>query len=303
MCMPPLNRSESPILCKRRSSHVFDDEEDEHQQRRGSRARSSANSADFSMATGVRVRRQRLTSSSFNGTGSLRDNGSAAALCAHGDRLGGAGGNTGNPSSAAVAGAAGAAGLAVVAAAAVAAGQERAANRAGQSFGMRIMRRSAPNRRGMRRGSARSGGRRGGSMSVAEPSVEDAECASIIKAAIDRVTEHSSRNPSPPPSDVDTSVPTLPTVQRPKMPDLRCITPDTLRNLMDGKYQGTVAHFHIIDCRFDYEFEGGHIRDAIHLKEPHEAISRFFKEPPVPTELPVCLIFHCEFSKNRAPKM
>ena len=72
---------------------------------------------------------------------------------------------------------------------------------------------------------------------------------------------------------------------------------------MAGRFNQSIAGFHIVDCRFDYEYDGGHIRNAIHIAEPHEAISRFFRKTPVEGELPTCLIFHCEFSKNRAPKM
>jgi hypothetical protein len=145
--------------------------------------------------------------------------------------------------------------------------------------------------------------RSGGSISGAGSSVEDAECAAIIKAVMDRVTEYNLRNPSPPPMDVDQSKPVLPTVFRPKTPDIRCITPATLCDLIAGRFNESVSRCHIVDCRFDYEYEGGHIRNAIHVAEPHEAISRFFRETPLEGELPVCLVFHCEFSKNRAPKM
>ena len=120
---------------------------------------------------------------------------------------------------------------------------------------------------------------------------------------MDRVTEYNRHNPSPPPTDIDKSKPVLPSFSQSKSPDIRCITATTLCDLIAGQFKRAVSKFHIIDCRFDYEFEGGHIRDAVHVAEPHEAISRFFRETPREGDLPVCLVFHCEFSRNRAPKM
>ena len=33
--------------------------------------------------------------------------------------------------------------------------------------------------------------------------------------------------------------------------------------LLDGHYDGQIDTFHVIDCRFDYEYNGGHIPGAI----------------------------------------
>ena len=143
----------------------------------------------------------------------------------------------------------------------------------------------------------------GSSISTSDPSAEDTECAAIIKAVKDCVTEYNIRNPSPPPSDVDKREPILPAIMRPINPDIRYITPDTLCSLMTGDFKHAVSGFHIIDCRFDYEYDGGHIRNAINVSEPHDIVSRFFRQVPAEKALRTCLIFHCEFSQNRAPKM
>jgi rhodanese-related sulfurtransferase len=55
----------------------------------------------------------------------------------------------------------------------------------------------------------------------------------------------------------------------------------------------------IIDARFDYEYAGGHIRDAINVRSEAE-MKRLFDEF---SGCSACLIFHCEFSKNRGPTL
>jgi hypothetical protein len=55
----------------------------------------------------------------------------------------------------------------------------------------------------------------------------------------------------------------------------------------------------IIDARFEYEYEGGHIKDAINIKSEAD-MKKLFDEL---SGCSVCLIFHCEFSKNRGPTL
>lgn len=42
--------------------------------------------------------------------------------------------------------------------------------------------------------------------------------------------------------------------------DLHTITPQTLSDLLQGVYNDTVQSFRIIDCRYPYEYTGGHIK-------------------------------------------
>jgi len=35
--------------------------------------------------------------------------------------------------------------------------------------------------------------------------------------------------------------------------------------VLDGEYDDRIEKFVIMDCRFDYEFEGGHIQGAINM--------------------------------------
>ena len=150
----------------------------------------------------------------------------------------------------------------------------------------------------------RSGARSVSNTPRGSPTPEDAECAAIIQAVMHQVSETTRLNPSPPPDDLDIfSGSMLPTVSRPKIPDLKCIEMQTLCSLMDGSWKDTFSKFIVVDCRFHYEYSGGHIRSAVHCPEPKDVITQFFKEPPSMSDHPVCIVFHCEFSKNRAPKM
>ena len=119
-----------------------------------------------------------------------------------------------------------------------------------------------------------------GHSSVADASAEDEECAAIIQAVKDCVTAYNIRNPSPPPSDVDRRESILPVVLKPIDPDIRYITSDTLCDIITGRFNHAYSRVHIIDCRFDYEYKGGHIRNAINISEPNDAIARFFREMP-----------------------
>ena len=67
-----------------------------------------------------------------------------------------------------------------------------------------------------------------------------------------------------------------------------------------------IPNFMIIDCRFDYEFNGGHIEGAVNLSSP-EDLSNFILSSKHRLEqlmkMRTMLIFHCEFSERRAPFM
>lgn len=94
------------------------------------------------------------------------------------------------------------------------------------------------------------------------------------------------------------------------------ISADTLDDLIHGVYDECIESYTIIDCRFDYEHAGGHIPGAINLNT-NEAIEAalldsgsaecLFSKPPAPSRSgdgqnrKRVLVFHCEFSKKRAP--
>ncbi len=47
----------------------------------------------------------------------------------------------------------------------------------------------------------------------------------------------------------------------------------TVRDLVLGQQRGFSKVF-ILDCRFDFEFEGGHIEGAIHANNPQVLVER-----------------------------
>ncbi|EGT57195.1 hypothetical protein CAEBREN_20667 [Caenorhabditis brenneri] len=58
----------------------------------------------------------------------------------------------------------------------------------------------------------------------------------------------------------------------------------------------------LVDCRYPFEFDGGHIKHAINFYD-RETINRlFFDENKTPKHQKIP-IFYCEFSQKRAPKM
>uniref|UniRef100_A0A0B7A1N2 M-phase inducer phosphatase n=1 Tax=Arion vulgaris TaxID=1028688 RepID=A0A0B7A1N2_9EUPU len=94
----------------------------------------------------------------------------------------------------------------------------------------------------------------------------------------------------------------LPTVSG-KHQDLRSITPETLRNLMADEFSDVVEEFHIVDCRYPYEYEGGHIRNAMNIYTREEVVEKYLKVP-LSSKDPnkrIILVFHCEFSSERGP--
>ncbi|KAM5140418.1 uncharacterized protein ACMZJ9_014255 [Mantella aurantiaca] len=87
-----------------------------------------------------------------------------------------------------------------------------------------------------------------------------------------------------------------------KHQDLRYITSYTLAHLLEGRYKDTVEKYYVVDCRYPYEYAGGHIKGAWNFyKEEH--ISEYFLSRPSQPESRTVLIFHCEFSSERAPKL
>ncbi|XP_037658117.1 M-phase inducer phosphatase 3 isoform X3 [Choloepus didactylus] len=96
----------------------------------------------------------------------------------------------------------------------------------------------------------------------------------------------------------------LPTVSG-RHQDLKYINPETVAALLWGKYQSLIEKFYIIDCRYPYEYLGGHIRGALNLYIQEELHNFFLKKPIVAldTQKRIIIVFHCEFSSERGPRM
>ena len=67
----------------------------------------------------------------------------------------------------------------------------------------------------------------------------------------------------------------------------------------------------MIDCRFDYEYDGGHIPGAININTTN-GVEDFLLGQRVAKPAPslsgdgskkTILVFHCEFSQKRAPTL
>ncbi|XP_068627247.1 M-phase inducer phosphatase 1-B-like isoform X2 [Battus philenor] len=87
--------------------------------------------------------------------------------------------------------------------------------------------------------------------------------------------------------------------------DLKSISCDTLAGLLRGEFEHTISDFQVIDCRYPYEYEGGHILGAVNYYTQHQVLDLVSKplQRREPNEKRSILIFHCEFSLERGPKL
>jgi M-phase inducer tyrosine phosphatase len=107
-----------------------------------------------------------------------------------------------------------------------------------------------------------------------------------------------------------------------KADGLMRISPATLVDVLEGRYQDEIKDYHVIDCRFGYEYDGGHVPGAINLSTIERVKAHILtagqglhaNQPlPLRTQSGRCdgdgnrrktvLIFHCEFSCKRAPSL
>jgi len=79
-------------------------------------------------------------------------------------------------------------------------------------------------------------------------------------------------------------------------PEFCFVTSSTIAKMIRGKYQDKVSNFLIIDCRYSYEYNGGHIVGAINITDV-EMLKFYIDNPQKET----IVIFHCEFSSHRGP--
>ncbi|XP_067099796.1 M-phase inducer phosphatase 2 isoform X2 [Osmerus mordax] len=96
----------------------------------------------------------------------------------------------------------------------------------------------------------------------------------------------------------------LPTVDG-KHQDLKYITPDMMEASLSGHFSHAVERLIVIDCRYPYEYEGGHIKGAQNLHQEEQVEDFLLRRPILPSscEKRVVLVFHCEFSSERGPRM
>ncbi|XP_028843688.1 M-phase inducer phosphatase 1-B-like [Denticeps clupeoides] len=95
----------------------------------------------------------------------------------------------------------------------------------------------------------------------------------------------------------------LPTVTG-RHQDLKYITGETMCALLEGCYSCLVELFLVVDCRYPYEYQGGHIKGALNLPNSDEAVKYLLSQQIKQTtpDKRVLLVLHCEFSSERAPR-
>ena len=91
----------------------------------------------------------------------------------------------------------------------------------------------------------------------------------------------------------------LPTLDMGGPGEFNMISPGTLVEVMEGKHDAVVNNLFIIDCRFPFEFKGGHIEGALNL-HTKDMLEDFFMKVPLTDTIPT-IVFHCEFSSKRGP--
>lgn len=95
----------------------------------------------------------------------------------------------------------------------------------------------------------------------------------------------------------------LDTLSKTSQPELNCLCPATVAKLVQGEYNDLYEKIIIIDCRFEYEYLGGHIKGALNFPKEEDVDKYFIKETNYHKHAEkLCLVFHCEFSSHRGPK-
>jgi M-phase inducer tyrosine phosphatase len=92
----------------------------------------------------------------------------------------------------------------------------------------------------------------------------------------------------------------FPADNRPEHGSLPRINHNTMLGVLDGHFQDKYDSVLIVDCRFEYEYEGGHILGAENYNDKEQLSHRLFESCPTSNTL---VILHCEYSNHRAPLM
>jgi len=78
------------------------------------------------------------------------------------------------------------------------------------------------------------------------------------------------------------------------------ITKETCVEVLGGKHAAELGAYAIVDCRFEYEYQGGHIDGAVNFNDKEELAKQLFDDKVMSQK---AIIFHCEYSAHRAPLM
>eukprot|EP00013_Stygamoeba_regulata_P027336 CAMPEP_0177645880 /NCGR_PEP_ID=MMETSP0447-20121125/9481_1 /TAXON_ID=0 /ORGANISM="Stygamoeba regulata, Strain BSH-02190019" /LENGTH=744 /DNA_ID=CAMNT_0019148385 /DNA_START=370 /DNA_END=2604 /DNA_ORIENTATION=- len=99
--------------------------------------------------------------------------------------------------------------------------------------------------------------------------------------------------------EVEKPKPLLPTVAG-EQPDLWYITGEVMIRLLRNEFSTLFDRVIVLDCRYDYEYQGGHLRGALSVPRL-ERVREIFLSPAQACHR-TALIFHCEFSSKRGPR-
>jgi len=80
--------------------------------------------------------------------------------------------------------------------------------------------------------------------------------------------------------------------------DLCTINHSTMRDVLNGNFKNSFDEIHIIDCRYRYEYEGGHIEGAVNIPDVKDLETNYITSP---IKKNIAIIFYCEFSSKRGP--
>lgn len=91
-----------------------------------------------------------------------------------------------------------------------------------------------------------------------------------------------------------------------KHQDLKSISSHTLAQVINGEYSDVIERVVIVDCRYPYEYVGGHVKGAVNCYTKDNIVDVFLKHKLYQSDNPskrTVLIFHCEFSSERGPTL
>ncbi|KAK9471986.1 Rhodanese-like domain-containing protein [Dipodascopsis tothii] len=121
----------------------------------------------------------------------------------------------------------------------------------------------------------------------------------VIASDIAQETEYAGSIGSISPSPLATSTVPMPSFSVSE-DTFKRIEPCTLIDIIDGKFEKYYDRHIIIDCRFEYEYLGGHITGSVNMNSTNQLDDLFLNRQP---DEKLLLIFHCEYSAHRAPRM
>jgi M-phase inducer tyrosine phosphatase len=87
------------------------------------------------------------------------------------------------------------------------------------------------------------------------------------------------------------------------------ISQETMVSVLGGEFNHLYDDVMVIDCRFEYEYNGGHINGAANFNDKEQLAQKLFAQTPGPlfaqpeVAKGTLIVLHCEYSVHRAPLM